>query len=225
MRRFKPSPAMVVALLALVFAMAGTGIAAETYVVSSSKQIKDGSISNKDLSKAVRAQLAKAGVPGAPGLTGPQGRDGAPNPNAANADKLGGLSASAYQSRVRWALVSANGSIITQSGGITGQRTSAGVYVLGFGEALAGKALITTPNYALNTSGRIDVSAAPCGANLTAGEYDCQQSPGLNDGQHAVVYTANSYASEWEPRTRATTSHSSNDEVGGGRLRRLPPPS
>jgi hypothetical protein len=76
MRSFKPTPATVLALLALVFAMTGTGLAARSYVISSSSQVKDGTITAKDLSKAVRAQLTKAGRPGAPGAVGPQGATG-----------------------------------------------------------------------------------------------------------------------------------------------------
>jgi hypothetical protein len=41
-------------------------------------------------------------------------------PSAANSDALGGDPASAFQSRVQWALVNATGtSILAQSGGIT----------------------------------------------------------------------------------------------------------
>lgn len=52
MRAFKPTPATVLALLALIFAMAGTGIAAKSYVISSSSQVKDGAITGKDIKKS-----------------------------------------------------------------------------------------------------------------------------------------------------------------------------
>ena len=62
MRLSKPSPAMVVALIALVFAMTGTGIAAKGLITG--KQIKDGSITSRDLARnAVTARnLAKGAV-------------------------------------------------------------------------------------------------------------------------------------------------------------------
>jgi hypothetical protein len=73
--------------------LATAGSAAATRLISS-KDIKDGSISAKDLSKAVRAQLKKAGVPGQAGTAGatgpkgdagpagPKGDQGAPGPIA-----------------------------------------------------------------------------------------------------------------------------------------------
>ena len=62
-------------LLGLLIATAGTATAAK---LITGKQIKDGSISSKDLSKAVRAQLRKAGVPGVAGAKGDPGVKGDP---------------------------------------------------------------------------------------------------------------------------------------------------
>ncbi len=68
-------------VLGVVVATAGTATAAK---LITGKQIKDGSISAKDLSKAVQAQLAKAGTSGAagangqPGSAGPTGTQGTP---------------------------------------------------------------------------------------------------------------------------------------------------
>ncbi len=61
--------------LGLLIASAGTATAAK---LITGKQIKDGSISSKDLSKAVRAQLRKAGVAGPVGSQGPKGDQGPP---------------------------------------------------------------------------------------------------------------------------------------------------
>lgn len=76
MKLRKPSPAMVVAVIGMVLAMTGTGIAARGLITGT--QIKDGTISAKDLSKAVRQQLAKTGAAGAAGPQGPPGPAGAP---------------------------------------------------------------------------------------------------------------------------------------------------
>lgn len=60
----------------LLIATAGTATAAR---LITGKQIKDGSISANDLSKAVRAQLAKAGTPGPTGPKGDTGAKGDPS--------------------------------------------------------------------------------------------------------------------------------------------------
>lgn len=60
-------------LLGLAVASAGTATAAK---LITGKQIKDGSITSRDLSKGVRAQIAKAGKPGPAGPRGPKGDPG-----------------------------------------------------------------------------------------------------------------------------------------------------
>ena len=61
-------------ILGLVIATAGSATAAK---IITGKQIKDGSISKKDLSQALRKELAKAGRAGPRGTTGLQGITGA----------------------------------------------------------------------------------------------------------------------------------------------------
>ncbi len=61
-------------LLGAMIATAGTATAAK---LITGKQIKDGSISAKDLSKAVQAQLKKTGATGPAGPAGPAGAPGA----------------------------------------------------------------------------------------------------------------------------------------------------
>ena len=73
-------------VLGLVVALAASAGASS---LITGRQIKDGSISAKDLSKAVRAQLAKAGRPGAQGPAGPKG-----DPGPATGPAGGGLSGS-----------------------------------------------------------------------------------------------------------------------------------
>lgn len=48
MRRFRPSPAMLVALLALLVALGGSAFAA-SYVITRSSQIKDGAVTGADV--------------------------------------------------------------------------------------------------------------------------------------------------------------------------------
>ena len=61
-------------MLGLVIATAGTATAAR---LITGKQIKDGSVSTRDLSKGVRGLLAKSS---APGPAGPRGSRGEPGP-------------------------------------------------------------------------------------------------------------------------------------------------
>jgi hypothetical protein len=66
----RPSASMMVAIVALVFAMTGTGIAASHYMITSTSQIKPSVL--KKL-KGHAGPVGKQGLSGAVGLTGPQG--------------------------------------------------------------------------------------------------------------------------------------------------------
>lgn len=66
----RPSPPLLIALLALVLAVGGGAFAAGTMVTSA--QIKNGTIKPADLSPALRRSIAQTGPPGpagAPGLS------------------------------------------------------------------------------------------------------------------------------------------------------------
>ena len=73
----RPSPAMVIAIIALVFALAGTATAAK-FLITSSRQIKNGVIQTVDLSRSARRALKGAKGPAGPiGATGAAGAAGA----------------------------------------------------------------------------------------------------------------------------------------------------
>jgi hypothetical protein len=78
LRARRPSPAMAVALLALLLATAGTASAATKLLISSSSQIRNGTIKTADLAKGTRTALR--GQKGATGAPGPQGLRGEPGP-------------------------------------------------------------------------------------------------------------------------------------------------
>lgn len=82
LRRFRPSPALAVALVALVSSLAGTAFAAVTVSGVNIKNgtvtgidVRNGSITTIDLSTATRRALK-----GSTGATGAQGADGAQGP-------------------------------------------------------------------------------------------------------------------------------------------------
>jgi hypothetical protein len=84
--RLRPSPTMLVALLALFLAAGGgqaaaNGASAAAKLITG-KQIKNGSIGTKDLSasarKSLRGKRGLTGKTGAAGLAGPKGNPGSP---------------------------------------------------------------------------------------------------------------------------------------------------
>lgn len=80
-RSFRPSGAMVVALVALFFAVGGVGYAKKVVHLISGSQIKKGSIDLSRLSRAAQAALkGHAGAQGPQGAQGPKGDQGPPGP-------------------------------------------------------------------------------------------------------------------------------------------------
>jgi hypothetical protein len=94
-----PSPATVIACIALAVALSGTGYAVTVLPRNSvgsaqlranavnSQKVKNGSLLGADF----RAGQLPAGATGAQGERGPQGPPGEPNPNAVNSDRLDNL--------------------------------------------------------------------------------------------------------------------------------------
>jgi hypothetical protein len=72
-----PSPAMVIACLALFVASAGTGIAAHHYLITSTKQIKPSVLSKLKGAKGPKGATGAIGLTGATGATGLTGLTGA----------------------------------------------------------------------------------------------------------------------------------------------------
>ena len=108
-RRLAPSPAMVVACLALLVGFAGTGYAVTRLPRNSvtTVQVKDFSLLSRDFKKG---QLP----------AGPQGPAGPAGPGA------------------KWALIAPSGAVIAQSGGISSRHVGDGFYVLDFGASVQG---------------------------------------------------------------------------------------
>ena len=143
---------MVVACIALLLAMSGTGYAITRLPRNSvtTVQVKDRSLLARDFK---RGQLPRGAV-GPPGPAGPTGPAGPAGP--------AGSSGSA---NLKWALVRADGGIAAQSGGITlAAKPGAGEYILGFGSAVTGKPILASGAYAADAGDqRGETSAGPCG--------------------------------------------------------------
>jgi hypothetical protein len=151
LKKFRPSPAMVIGCLALLLALGGTGYAASQALPRNSVttvQVKDRSLLARDF-KAGQLPRGPAGPAGPAGAQGPAGPAGP-----------AGGSASA-----RWALVRPDGGIAAQSGGITlAAKPSAGTYILSFGSQVSGRVIVASAGYAADASDqRGETSAGPCG--------------------------------------------------------------
>jgi hypothetical protein len=77
-------------------------------------------------------------------------------PNAANAQKLGGQSPSAFQPSIRWALVTAAGAIVRQSGGIA-VSGGGGIYEVNFGANVSNGTIISNEVDNGSTGGSVAV--------------------------------------------------------------------
>jgi len=159
-RRLRPSPAMVVACIALVFAMTGAGYAAGMLgpnTVGTKQLKKNAVISSKVKNRSLLAVDFKAGqLPAGPqgpqGSQGPQGVQGPAGPGA------------------RWAVVQPNGTIVLQSGGITSTHTGTGTYRLDFGSDVSRQLILVSLGPAADFAFRgiaISGSCAPPAGSTT----------------------------------------------------------
>jgi hypothetical protein len=157
---------MVVASLALLTSLAGTGYAATVLPRNSvgTTQLQNNAVTSAKVmnSSLVRADFKPGQLP-----RGPAGPAGPAGPGA------------------RWALVRADGTIIAQSGGITPTaKPSAGGYILDFGSPVTGKLIVASSAGAADVGDRGTVSAGPCG-----GTTEGSTCPSGNDTNHIRVIT------------------------------------
>src|SRR6478735_6055685 len=105
----------------------GTSVAATGYTITSSKQIKPGSISLSSLSKSARKALhGERGPAGPQGETGDDGEDGIDGDDGTDGQDATKL----------WAQIKADGSINASSGDITALNAGTGLYYVDFGQAI-----------------------------------------------------------------------------------------
>jgi hypothetical protein len=188
-RSRRPSPALVVSIIALFVAMGGSSYAALTLPRNSvgtaqirnnsvtSSKVKNGSLLAKDFRAGqlpagpagANGDRGLAGAPGANGDKGPAGAPGAPGPGA------------------RWALVrGSDAAVLDQSGGISAVRGAGGNYYVDFGTNLTGKLVLATAQWQSSDLERVAEVARCGGSGVTGPTVGC----GLgNDSQHAYVQT------------------------------------
>jgi len=151
---------MVVACIALLFAMTGAGYAAGMLgpnTVGTKQLKKNAVISSKVKNRSLLAVDFKAGqVPRGPqGAQGPQGPAG--TPGAAGPAGPAGPGA-------RWVVVAPAGTIAVQSGGLAVSHPTTGVYIVDYGEDVTRKFVSATPGTAGDASYRGTVIASSCAA-------------------------------------------------------------
>ena len=156
-----PSPALAIAVLALVVALGGSAYAVSQINGSTIKRrsIPGDRIRNNALTGAQINEARLGRVNEAKNATNSKfalrasAADSAGNAlnagSARSADTLAGSLPSAFQGRIRWAVVNASGTVVDQSGGIASPAVHTGgssTYVIDFGADLSHKALLVTPN-------------------------------------------------------------------------------
>lgn len=176
----RPSPGLVVAIVALVLALGGGAYAAATIT---GNDIKNGSITGKDVKNgSVPGKKLKGNS-----VTGKQVKESSLGqvPSAADAAQLDGQPASAFESD--WILVqgtAGGATILAQSGGFAVARLGTGVYSVDLGESAVRRPLSATLNLG---GGSGYISAAPCGGTANnPGGVNCG---GVNDNNHILVLT------------------------------------
>ncbi len=119
----RPSPALVISILALVVALSGTAVAAKRYLITDTGQISPAAL--KQIAKLAGNQVKRgpAGAKGAAGTAGAAGAAGAPG-----AQGVPGPGAIVY-----WAVVDPSGSIARHgTSAATSEKFEKGSYVVKF---------------------------------------------------------------------------------------------
>lgn len=132
----RPSPATVIAVIALVFALTGSAVAAKRYLITNTKQISPRAL--KQLVKLAAAQATqgatgatgaagKEGAAGATGAAGAEGKEGA-------AGKEGSIGPPGQAGEMSWAVVEPHGVVERASEtNVTAQETAIGNTLVTFG--------------------------------------------------------------------------------------------
>jgi hypothetical protein len=178
-----PSPAMIVACIALLIALGGTSYAAITLPTNSvgTKQLKKNAvISTKVKDRSLLAKDFKAGqLPrGAKGDKGDKGDTGTPG----SAD-------------IRWANISGDGTILAQSGGITVIHGGVGFYFVTYPVLVVSKPIQATLSRVVGGFTG-EVTATPCGGapqGVTCGQSDNQSTVLVDTLNSAGTLTDHSF--------------------------------
>jgi len=136
----RPSPALILAIAALVIALTGSAVAAKRYLITNTKQISP--VVLKQLAK-MAAKESGTGGKGTPGSNGQQGEKGPTGDKGPQGDKgptgdkgatgeAGPRGAAGGNSDIEWAVVDPNGTLARPTAGATVEKLGTGTYAVVF---------------------------------------------------------------------------------------------
>jgi hypothetical protein len=167
MRTFRlgrPSPALVISIIALIIALGGTSYAAFRVPKNSvgsdqlrknavtTKKIRNGAVTGAKIANGTITgkQVKSASLGTVPNATNATNATNAAS--ATNASELAGSPGSAYQSKILWARIAPDGTLTTGSGAVSSGLLQTGEYEVIFNRAVTGCAYEATPGSSLVTN-------------------------------------------------------------------------
>jgi hypothetical protein len=195
LRLRRPSPAMLIAIVALVSSFAGPALANQAVdlarkakLINGSKikarsiagsKLKNNTVTGKQVAESSLGQVPKANTANTAGSA-------ATAVTAANAAALNGKSPSAFQAQ--WALINTDASVLAQSGSISVTKGAGnGRYYIQFPSSLASRPLSVTPVYNLGNDDLLrGAKVVVCGGTAAPGGVTCV-GPGTNNVNTAYV--------------------------------------
>jgi hypothetical protein len=167
-KRLRPTPALVIACIALGIALAGTGYAAVSLPRNSvgNLQLRDNSVTSGKVknSSLLKADFKPGQLPtGKTGKTGPAGKQGPPGDAgpAGPAGPAGAAGPPGPAATKLFAVIKSDGTLVHQSGVSSVSHTATGRYTVGFSQDISNCAwLATVANITTGTlaSGEITVN-------------------------------------------------------------------
>jgi hypothetical protein len=128
----RPSPAMIIACLALLVALGGTSVAAVKVLVPRNSvgtfQVIDHSLRAVDFRTPPKGPVGPRGLAGPAGPAGPTGPAGPAGPAGPKGDSASGM----------WAVVDQNGTLIRSKGVASAQKIGTGDYQVVFNQDVTG---------------------------------------------------------------------------------------